>query len=241
MIQKARGIVLHHLNYGDTSMIVHLYTDLYGRVSVMIKGARAQKKNRRISLYHPLALLEVELHYKENRDLQQIREARPIVPLYGIMGDPVKNTIALFLAEVFYRSIRENEANPGLFDYLIHSVQYFDLMEEGTQLYHLHILVHLTRFLGFRPNVPEQPGDYWFDMETGSFLTGRPIRENRFDPELSAVFIDLLKSKPDQLGALKIPRSLRNELIEKLLHYYALHLHGMGQVKSFGILKEVFG
>ncbi|MBT7093375.1 MAG: hypothetical protein HN936_09015 [Bacteroidetes bacterium] len=70
MIHKIRAIVLHHLNYGDTSIIAHLYTDKFGRQSVMIKGARGQRKNRKISLYHPLALLEIELYYKENRDLQ---------------------------------------------------------------------------------------------------------------------------------------------------------------------------
>ena len=69
MIQKVRGIVLHHLNYGDTSIIVHLYTDLYGRISVMVKGARGQRKNRKISLYHPLALLEIHAQVEHRRFL----------------------------------------------------------------------------------------------------------------------------------------------------------------------------
>lgn len=240
MIQKVRGIVLHHLNYGDTSIIVHFYTDLFGRVSVMIKGARGQRKNRKISLYHPLALLEIEINFKENRDLQQIREARPILPLQGIMADPIKNTIALFIAEILYRSIREKESNKDLFEYLQTSIELFDLLEDGSSMFHLYMLVHLTRFLGFRPALPPDDQAYWFNLETGSFTLGRPSQEKRMQPELASHLINLIKAKPDELGSLKIPRNQKNELIESLLEYYKIHLAGMGEIKSYSILKAVF-
>ncbi|MCK5820448.1 MAG: DNA repair protein RecO [Bacteroidales bacterium] len=241
MIQKIRAIVLHHIKYGDTSIIVHLYTDLYGRQSVIVKGARGQRKNRKISLYHPLALLDMELYYKENRDLQQIREAHPIVPLQGIMSDPIKNSVSLFLAEVLYRCIRENESNPPLFDYLLNSIQLYDIIDEGASLFHLHFLANLTRFLGFRPNLPNTEGDYWLNLETGSFSITRPIHNMRMDPELSRYLIQLMKTPGDQLGALTITRVKRNLLIEKLLDFYSLHLEGMGEIKSFKVLKAVFG
>jgi len=241
MIQKVRGIVLHHIKYGDTSIIVHLYTDLYGRQSVIVKGARGKRKNRKISLYHPLAQLDLELYYKENRDLQLIREAQAIVPLQGIMSDPIKNTVSLFLAEVLYRCLRENESNPALFDYLLNSIQMFDLIEEGVSLFHIHFLSNLTRFLGFRPSLPKSEGDYWFDLETGSFSITRPIHIMRMNPELSALIIRLLNIPGDQLGSINISRINRNLLIEKLLFYYSLHMEGMGEIKSFSVLKDVFG
>ncbi len=240
MIQKVRGIVLHHLNYGDTSIIVNLYTDLLGRQSVMIKGARGQRKNRKLSLYHPLAILEIELYYKENRELQQIREARPIIPLHGLMSDPVKNTVSLFMAEVFYRTIRENEPNPVLFDYLLNSIQLYDLMDNGIALFHLHVLANLTRFLGFRPDLPQDEGEYWFNLETGSFSITRPLHYMRMDPELSSQLILIMKIPSDQLGTINISRKNRNLLIEKLLDYYSLHMEGMGKIKSFNVLKAVF-
>lgn len=240
MIQKVRGIVLHHFAYGDSSLIVHVYSDLYGRLSVMAKGARGQKKNRRISLFHPLALLDLDLDYKESRELQLLREARPILPLHRLSGDPLKNTIALFLAEVFYRSLRENEPNHDLFEYLLSSVEYFDLMDQGTNLYHLYVLTHLTRFLGFRPIPPESDEPCWLNMETGLFTTGRPLSEDRFNPDLSSLFIALLKTTPDQLSHLKPSRDQKNAFIEHMLRFYGIHLQGMGSVRSFAILKAVF-
>lgn len=240
MIQKVRGIVLHHLNYGDSSIIVHLYTDLYGRQSVMIKGARGQRKNRTVSLYHPLALLDIEFYYKENRDLQQIREARPITPLQGIISDPLKNTVALFLAEVLFRSLREIESNRALFDFLNTSIQYFDLIDQGASLFHLHFLTNLTRYLGFRPELPKEEGDYWFDLESGKFSVIKPFHAMRLDPGATKQLQLLLETPVDQLASLKIPRKDRNLLIESLLDYYGLHLEGMGEVKSFAILKSIF-
>ncbi len=240
MIQKVRGIVLHSLKYGDTSIIVHLYTDLHGRLSVIVKGARGQRKNRKISLYHHLALLEIELYYKENRDLQQIREARPITPLQGIMSDPVKNAISLFIAEVLYRSIRENESNQPLFDYLQNSIQLFDIIENGVSLFHLHFLAHLTRYLGFRPEPPETEGDYWLNLETGSFSITRPVHNMRMAPDLTRYLIQIMNKPADQLDGINITRTNKNLLIENLLDFYSLHLEGMGEIKSFSVLKAVF-
>nr|MBE6192255.1 DNA repair protein RecO [Rikenellaceae bacterium] len=39
---KGRGIVLHTLKYGDSSMIVYLLTDVGGRRSYMVQGVRSR-------------------------------------------------------------------------------------------------------------------------------------------------------------------------------------------------------
>ena len=39
---KGRGIVLHTLKYGDTSMVAYLLTDVGGRRSYMVQGVRSR-------------------------------------------------------------------------------------------------------------------------------------------------------------------------------------------------------
>ena len=39
---KGRGIVLHTLKYGDSSMVVYLLTDVGGRRSYMVQGVRSR-------------------------------------------------------------------------------------------------------------------------------------------------------------------------------------------------------
>ena len=39
---KGRGVVLHTLKYGDSSMVAYLLTDVGGRRSFMVQGVRSR-------------------------------------------------------------------------------------------------------------------------------------------------------------------------------------------------------
>lgn len=240
MIQKLRGIVLHHINYGETSIILHLYTDQRGRLSVIIPGARGKRKNKRISIYHNLSILDLEVYYKESRELQQIKEAKPVIPLTGLVGDPIKSTIALFLAEVLYRCLKEEEANLDLFEFLENSIRYFEMADEGIANFHLFLLVHLTRFLGFSPMNNHQNAGNWFDLRSGSFTDNPPDPSSRLDPKTSSLLSKIMNSTPQEANSIPLNRALRNELLSGILNFYKLHLGEMGEIKSYAILKEIF-
>ena len=40
---KARGVVLHTIKYGDSSMVAYLFTDLFGRMNYMIQGVHSSR------------------------------------------------------------------------------------------------------------------------------------------------------------------------------------------------------
>jgi len=240
MIQKVQSIVLHQIRYGETSLIVNIYTNLDGRQAIMVKGVRGAKKNKKAGLFHPLAILDTEMYYKISREIQQVKEVKPLIPLHGITSNPVKNAVALFLAEVLYRSLRESEANPELYSYLSHSIQYFDLLDSGSHTFHLYFLIHLTRFLGFFPTRNHTEDSDWFDLRSGSFCSFSPNHDTCLAPEQANVFSKLMELKREDLSEISIPRNLRNLLIEKILDYYHFHLEGLGEIRSFSILKTVF-
>jgi len=240
MLLKFRGIVLHHIDYGETSLILHLYTDQKGRISVIIPGARGKRKNKKISLYHNLALLDLEVYYKASRDLQQIREARPVIPMPGLTGDPVKSTMALFLSEILYRTLKEEEANPELFSFLENAITYFELAGEGVANLHIYILIHLTRFLGFFPDINQKNDSIWFDMKAARFTNFPPETPNRVDPSISGLLAAFLNSGLDETIAIKLSRNQRSELIEALLVYYRTHLPEMGEIRSYPVLRAIF-
>lgn len=240
MLQKLRGIVLHHINYSETSLILHLYTDQKGRISVIIPGARGKRKNKKISLYHNLALLDIEVYFKTSRDLQQIKEAKAIVPMAGLTGDPIKSTIALFLSEILYRTLKEEEANPELFSFLENSLKYFDLAEEGIANFHLYVLIHLTRFLGFFPVDNKINEGDWFDLRAGRFSSLLPEGSNRLNTDVSSLLAKFLQANIEEANTIKIKRQQRNDLLEALLEFYNIHMPEMGEIRSFKVLKEIF-
>src|SRR6056297_3707722 len=169
MIQSTRGIVLHSFKYGETGIICNIYTETHGKVAFLVQGARKHKAKLKANLFQPLFLLDLEVYYKEKRQLQKIREARNAHPFQSIPYDFRKRTIALFIAEVLYKSLQEEESNPPLFSYLINQIKMLDLKEEGLANFHLYFLIHLSKYLGFFPQNNYSRSFTFFDMQNGKF------------------------------------------------------------------------
>ena len=56
---KGRGIVLHTLKYGDTSMVAYLLTDVGGRRSYMVQGVRSRSgRGSKLALFQPMFPVE---------------------------------------------------------------------------------------------------------------------------------------------------------------------------------------
>ena len=60
-VYKGRGVVLHTLKYGDSSMIVYLLTDVGGRRSYMVQGVRSRTgRGSKLALFQPAFAVEFE-------------------------------------------------------------------------------------------------------------------------------------------------------------------------------------
>jgi DNA repair protein RecO (recombination protein O) len=215
MISTTRSIVLNHLRYGDSSLIVNMYTESMGRQTVFIKGAFNKKSPVRAAMFQPLHLLEIDLHHRANRQMQRISNVQMSCQLQNIPFDPVKNCIALFIAEILCKTLKEEEANPSLFNFLFHAIHALDLNDCGTANFHLVFLVHYSRYLGFH-------------------AASSPLAEN------DRLMKQLLEMSFDCLDSLPLSHLQRNDLTEYLLEYYAMHLDHLGKLKSFPVLQNVF-
>ena len=134
---KARGIVLHTLPYGDTSLVAYLYTDLHGRQTYLIQGVRSSRKGNKAALFQPMFLLEYEGITPRRGEMHRMREIAAATPLTSLPFDVRKSTIALFMAEALYRLVRESEPDPHLFAFIEQAVQALDMMTEGVSNFHL--------------------------------------------------------------------------------------------------------
>ena len=238
MISNTRAIVLNHLRYGDSSLIVNLYTESMGRQTVFVKGAFSKKSAVRASFFQPLYLVEADLHHHSNRQMQRISNLQIYYPFQSISFDPVKSCIALFVAEILYKTLREEEANPELFDFLLHTIQTLDLNECGTANFHLAFLVHFSRYLGIYPNTELAAADTWFDSRKGSFVL-IPTASSPTS-EYNHLLKKLFQMSFDSLDSLQISHHQRNYLTNYLLGYYMMHVDNFGKTKSFHVLQNIF-
>lgn len=98
MLEKTLGIVLHIIPYNDKISVAHLYTEQYGRSSYLIPQGGGKKARMFRSLFMPFSILELDIDYRNSRELQKIIEARTVLPLQNIYSDPVKKCrSALFI------------------------------------------------------------------------------------------------------------------------------------------------
>jgi DNA repair protein RecO (recombination protein O) len=240
MIHKTRGLVIHTIKYTDNSVISHIYTEHFGRRSFIVSGTRGKTSNARINLLQHLSILDMEVYIKSSRDLQRIKEIRLNETFSSIPYHPGKSAVALFIAEVLYRTLQEEESNFGLFSYLLNAIKIFDLSERGYANFHLLFLVGLSRHLGFFPQDNYSPDKNYFDLENAKFTSGRPLHPHIISPPATHILHDLTKCSFEEMDKIKMVSSLRNTLLTGLLEYYHLHLPGMGHIKSFSVLREIF-
>ena len=238
MISSTRAIVLNSLRYGDSSLIVNLYTEIMGRQTVFVRGVFSKKATIRAALFQPLHLVETDLHYRANRQMQRISNMQLYYPFQSIPYNPVKTCIAMFIAEILHKTLREEEANPALFNFLHHTIQALDLNECGTANFHLVFMVHYSRYLGFYPNTEQASVATRFDLRRGSFVW-TPTDASP-PPEYNQLLTQLFGMSFDRLDSLQLNHDQRNCLAEYLLQYYSMHIENFGKLKSFVILQNVF-
>lgn len=240
MLFKTRGIVLHHIKYSETSVIVTIYTELFGRQSYLINGVRSKKAKIKANILQPLFLLDMEVYHKPKRDLQRVKEVQNDFIFNSLPYDIRKSTVALFIAEILYKTIQEQEPNSDLFSYLYNSIQVFDLKEEGATNFHLYFLIHLTKYLGFFPENNYSETYPYFDLKAGRFVQLKPLHLFFLYKDDSAILSGLIVFSENQHDQLKITSSSRINILEKILDYYSLHNEGVSNVKSLSVLKDVF-
>ncbi|MEM9143259.1 MAG: DNA repair protein RecO [Bacteroidota bacterium] len=233
-----QAIVLSALKYGDTSLIVRMYTLSNGLKSYLLKGVLASKKGKLKSAYfQPLTQLELVAYHRNKGSLERIREAKIMYPYQTLHRDMTKNAMIFFLAEILGNSIHEEEGNPGMFHFMKNALQWLDTHDKIAN-FHLYFLLTLTKYLGFYPGTLTQKGSY-FDLLEGEFvatLTGNPMIADR---NLS-FFKRFLGINFDEVHTIAMNQTDRQELLKSLILYYELHLQGFRRPRSLAVLNEVF-
>ena len=241
MLAATEGIVLHLVKYGDSSLIVTIFTREFGRQSYMVNAARSKKAKNKASLLQPLFMVEMVAYQKQSRNVQRLKEFKSLSNYQNIPFDVVKSAQVIFLAEVLFKTINEEESYPELFDFIKNSLLYFDLMETGISSFHLYFLFRLSEYLGFLPDTQMNGFENWFDLQKGEMTNFEPPHTDYLNKEAAGFFIQLSQLKIHELSSFKISKSMRNYLLTKLIRYYKLHTETLGEIKSLNVLHEVFG
>jgi len=241
MLYKTRGIVLKTTNYSESSVIVQVFTEKFGLQSYLINGVKKPKAKIRLNMLQPLHLLDMVVYHKPNGSLQRISELRNQPALQSIPYNVIKSSLAIFINEVLYKSLKLHYEDEPLFNYIFNSIELLDKSEAGLANFHLFFLLSLTKHLGFYPDRTKEKQASFFDLKEGAYVQFQPSHFFIIDKTIIADFSRLINSSFENLAQLFISSQNRKAILSKILDYYSLHVENFGEVKSHLILEEVLG
>ena len=234
----SKAIVISSLKYGDSSLIVRLFTREGGLQAYLIKGILGRKKGPfRAGHFQPLTQLEIVGSPSRSGKLGYLREAAIAFPYQTVHADIRKSTLALFLSEILAQSIREEEPDQALFSYLESALQWLDHHEQVAN-FHIRFLIGLSRYLGFYPD-PDSSGAPFFDLGEGAFVQ-EPALYPVLGGEVLELFTRFLETGFDSMAQVRLTQGQRREILQALITYYAIHLPGFREPRSLAVLDTVF-
>ncbi len=226
-LKKTKGIVLSYIKYGETSVIVRIFTREFGLKSYIINGARSKTSKSKMALYQPLTLLDLVIYDKESSSLNRISEAKLLMPFQLVPFDFLRSGIAMFMAEVMGKSVFEGYQNEEFFDFLESTIRLLDEKETALVHFPLVFLWESSKYLGFAPEDSES-----FFVELKQYPQGPDVMEEEKDYLKSVIAQSFLCTDSS-------PSKIRRNMLDHFLLFYGNHLDLAYNWKSVKVLRQM--
>jgi DNA repair protein RecO (recombination protein O) len=151
-LRKTDAVVLHRADFGESDLLVTLYTSDLGKVKGIAKGAKRSKR-RFVNNLQPFSYIRI-LFAEGRGGLIRVDEADMIQPFFRIGEDISRILYGSYFLEMVREMTGEKEANPPLFALV---VTFLTLLndafprEEYPRVFELRLL----DLLGYRLRVAE--------------------------------------------------------------------------------------
>lgn len=242
-LHKTKGIVLRTVKYGETSLVVTIFTELFGVQSYLVNGVRTSSKkgSGKANLFQPTAILDLVVYHNELKHLNRIKEFKWSYLYQHIFSDVPKNAVALFMIELLTKCLKQPEANPELFEFCEDAFMHLDKSKGPVMAnFPLFFALHLPVFFGFRISDEYSDENSIVDLQEGVFVSERPGHLHFLEGKQAEITSDLLKMmQPEELGQLKLNHDFRRQLLFAYETYYRLHIQDFGTMKTLPVLREV--
>lgn len=242
-LHTTKAIILRAVKYGETSLIVTAYTELFGLQSYIVQGVRtvSKKGSGKANYFQPGAILELVVYHQEIKNLQRIKEFKWSYLYKEVLSNVIKNCVLLYMVELLQKCIKQPESSAELFSFIEEALMQLDNADETiTAGLTIYFAIHLAAFFGFQINHDEQLPI--LDLQDGKFSQTHPQHAYYTDGKTAALIFELLKvMQPAELHEVPMNHLQRRAVLEVMETFYTLHLPEFGKMKTLPVLKEVLG
>ena len=124
MLVKTKGIIISETNYSETSKIINVLTEDYGKIGLMAKGARSIKSPLR-AVSQKLIYGDFLINYKE-KGLSKLMEVSVINSFKNILANFKSASYTFYLIDLFNQVLKDDNVvincNQNLFKLLENSL-----------------------------------------------------------------------------------------------------------------------
>ena len=239
MNDKVQGIVIQTVRYGDTSLIVKVFTRRFGIKSYMVKGVFSRTSKNKAALFQHLNIISFVEAGKPNANaLGYLKDVQLDYTYQTLPFEMNKSAIMLYVSELLSKTLVGQEENDDMYQFVIHSLQWLDLVESSYANFPMFFTLELTRFLGFYPK-PGYKDGFCFDMMEGNFVADYPIHPYYLGASASTLLFRLLGKGIDEACQVPLNVNQRRELMDGLIVFMRLHAPVMKNFQSHEVLKTV--
>ncbi len=231
---------MRSVKYGDTQLIVDLFTGELGRVAFLVRLPKSPKARVKRQYFQAMTILDIEFDYRQRAKLQQLKDVSIGIPFSDIPFSPYKLSITMFLAEFLSYSTRNEQAHLPLFRFLVNSMEWLDTARRDFANFHVVFMIRLSLFLGFSPNMESGENDDYFDLEEGRFVATVPVHRHYLDKEDSWRMKKMVRLSYSTMHLYAMSRVERNRCVSVIVEYYRLHVPDFPEMKTLSVLQDLF-
>ena len=239
MLQETELIVLDAVRYSDTASVVHTYSRAFGPLHLKVARASRRKAGGTRPFFTPFSILSVTLDFRPKKEIQTPWEAHLLTSPSCVSTDPVACAVTLFLTELLFRLLRNEEPDDGLFQLLKGEIEAMDRLSTSELAnFHLVFLLKLLPKLGILPVLESYREGYVLNFEEGRFFPAQNATQ-KADAESSATLIGLVTA-PDPYRY-PLTREKRKRFLDFLTRYLSHHFPSVRDLHSPEVLSALFG
>ena len=242
MLTKTNGIVLRATKYGDTSLIVTIFTQASGIQAYIQKGIRGSgAKQNKAAFFQPGMLLDLVVYRNPQKQLQVIRDYQATHIYSTVQESMVKNSVLIFSVELLLRLLPEGAPIPFLFDFASEYFITLDKIEVSKVAnFPLYFIINCSRILGYEVQGTYSEETPFLNMQEGSFTDHSPA-SIPFTTDEDARQLNILLGINDYptLAQIEMNSPMRLRLLDWFISFLQCHTQHMGKIKSLVILQTI--
>lgn len=238
-IVKTQAIVLRKIDFGETSRIAQFYTEDYGKISAIIKGARSPK-SKIGSLVDTMNLLQLVLYKKETREVQLVSQVDLIKQYAGIRDNYEKYISASAVIELLSNMTLENEHSKKIFNGTVRIFTLLDSTDDNPKILFIKYFLFFLREIGYEfqlrhcnvcHNEINSKSSVSINFETG-LMCDECRKDHLTNYDFNEELLNLLLCLNTKQNSIVCKEEDLNVIIKMLEKYLSYHIHEFKGLKS---------